>query len=195
MIARRIHTHDYTTGLNSRIAVGTIVKAFGIRGDLIIQPMTDNPARFMKLKRVFVGTADAEAVETTVSDVSINERGVRLRLGLAKDRTQAEHLIGRLLFVSEADAIRLPKGAHYIHELVGMQVIDEAGNPVGVLKDVLKYPAQDVYVVDAAGEELMIPAVRQFVKQIDAQHRTIRVQLIEGMRGMSQDKAEDHDAD
>lgn len=156
--------------------------------------MTDNPARFLKLKRVFVGRTDAETVETTVSDVTFNSRGVRLKLGLAGNRTEAEHLVGNLLFVNEEDAVRLPKGAHFIHELVGMQVIDEAGNRIGLLKDVLKYPAQDVYVIDADGEELMVPAVRQFIKHIDSQRRTIRVQLIEGMRG-TQDKADDHDAD
>lgn len=195
MTRGRIHTHSHATGLSSRIAVGVIVKAFGIRGDLIIQPMTDNPARFKSLKRVFVGATETIAVETTVADVSVNERGVRLKLGLAHNRTQAEQLIGRLLFVNQADAIRLPKGAHFIHELVGMQVVDENGIAIGVLNDVLKYPAHDVYVVDADGEELLIPVVRQFIKQIDAQRRIIRVHFIEGMRGMSQSKPDEHDAD
>lgn len=170
-------------GLSARslIAIGKIIKAHGIRGDLVILPMTDNPARFKKLKNVFVGTTEASVRETSVSGVSVESRGVRLRLAVASDRTAAERLVGSLLFVDEKDAIRLPKGTYFIHDIIGLGAVDETGAAIGVVKDVLKYPANDVYVLEKDGREILLPAVKAFIKRIDVASGTLHVKLIDGM--------------
>jgi 16S rRNA processing protein RimM len=171
--------------VNSRslIAIGKIVKAFGIRGDVVVLPMTHNAARFKKLKRVFVGAKEAESVEANVSHVVVESRGVRLQLSIASDRTAAEKIVGSLLFVDEKDSVRPPKGTFFIHDLVGLNVVDETENTIGILKDVLKYPANDVYVVVKDGKEILLPAVKEFIKKIDLETRTMRVKLIDGMLG------------
>lgn len=169
----------------SLVAIGKIVKAFGIRGDVVILPMTDNIARFKKLKRVFVGASGTAALEMQIAAMQIEQRGVRLRFANAPDRTAAEKLVGSLLFVDEKDAVRLPKGTFFVHHIVGLNVIDEDGEPIGVVKDVLKYPANDVYVVESKGKELLLPAVKEFVKKIDIEAKTMRVKLVDGMLDQS----------
>jgi 16S rRNA processing protein RimM len=163
------------------IAVGKIAKPFGIRGDLVIYPMTDNPERFKNLKRVFVGHAEDSVTETHVTHVVVEPRGVRLRLSAFASRTAAESLTGALLFVDQQDAIKPKTGSYFIHDLIALKVVDTEGNDVGVLKEVMKYPAHDVYVIERNGTEIAIPAVKDFIKNIDLEQRTMTVQLIEGM--------------
>lgn len=177
------------------LAVGKIVKAFGVRGDIAILPMTDNPGRFKKLKRVFVGRNDTDVHETAAVAAVVDTRGVRLRLAGVNTRTDAEKLVGALLFVDEQDAAPLAKGSYYVHTIIGLRVVDDAGTTLGVVKDVLKYPAHDVYVVEHNGGEVMIPAVKEFIKKIDIGKGTMRVKLIEGMLNGSAEEARDHDAD
>lgn len=177
------------------LAVGKIVKPFGIRGELVVLPMTSSPARFRKLKQVLVGPTDARVAEYGILSARVEPRGVRITLRGITDRTTAEKLVGSLLFVDEKDAVRLPKGTYFIHNIIGLRVIGENGEAIGVVKDVLKYPANDVYVVKRNGNEVLLPAVKEFIKKIDMESRTMKVRLIEGMLDDSAEGPEEPDAD
>lgn len=163
------------------LAVGKIVKPFGVRGELVVFPMTDNVERFRKLKRVYVGRSEDNVTETNVTQVAVERRGVRLRLSDCTTRTAAEALVGALLFVDEQDAVKPAEGAYFIHDLIALKVVDTDGQYVGVLRDVVRYPAHDVYVVEHNGGEVLIPAVKEFIKNIDLEHKTMTVRLIDGM--------------
>jgi len=167
--------------LTSLYAIGRVVKAFGIKGEVVVQPMTDSVSRFKKLKRVFVGLDEAGAREVAVEFVRMGTRGVRIKLHSIESRSAAEECVGSLLFVDEADRVHLPRGKYFVHDIIGMRVISEVGEEIGVVKDVLKLPANDVYVVEMNGREGMIPAVKEFVRDINVTTRTMRVRLIEGM--------------
>ena len=77
--------------------------------------------------------------------------------------------------------MKLPRGRYFVHQIVGLTVLDQHSAVVGRVRDVLKLPAHDVYVVEREGRELMIPAVREFVRGIDPESGIVRVHLIEGM--------------
>ena len=157
------------------------MKAFGVQGDLVVLPMTDDPGRFRKARTLFVGREGAVPEEIGVERAVVEPRGVRLRLRGVGDRTAAERLVGKLLFVDARHRIRLPRGRYFVHEIIGLAVVDDERGPMGVVCDVIKYPAHDVYVVDRGGRQYMIPAVREFVRAVDLETRTLRVRLIEGM--------------
>lgn len=143
--------------------------------------MTGDTRRFKKLKRVFIGMDEETVCETRVTRVAVEHRGVRLGLDSIPDRSAAEKIVGSILFVDEKDAIPPPKGAFFIHDLIGLSVVEEDGTPVGVLKDVLKVSANDIYVVENEGKEILLPAVKEFIKKIDVKAGTMSVRLIEGM--------------
>jgi 16S rRNA processing protein RimM len=168
---------------SSLLAIGTVMKSFGIRGEVVVRMMTNAPSRFKRLKTVFLGRDEATALERRIEYVRIGERGVRIKLVEIPDRTSAEQMVGNLVFVEDEHAVPLKKGTHFVHDLVGLRVVDESGEDVGILTDVLKMPGHDVYVVDDHGREVMVPAVKEFVREIDVAARKIRVHLIEGMRG------------
>lgn len=163
------------------LAVGKIVKAFGIQGDLVVRPMTDSPDRFRRLRVAYVGSDATQVEERTLERVMVESRGVRIKLTGVSDRTAAERFVGRFLFIEEQKRARLPKGRYYVHDLIGMSVVDEVRGTIGELRDVLKMPAQDVYVVDDHGKEIMIPAVKEFIRKVDLSARQMTVHLIEGM--------------
>jgi 16S rRNA processing protein RimM len=162
-------------------AVGSVVKAFGIRGEIVVQHMTDSADRFRSLRSVWMGADSQSAAEVRIEHVAVESRGVRVKLRGIDDRTAAESLHGKVLFVDEKHLVPLPAGRYFVHDVIGLTVRDEQGHELGSVADVLRYPANDIYVVRGNGNEFMIPAVREFVAAIDLAHRTMTVHLIEGL--------------
>lgn len=97
------------------------------------------------------------------------------------DRTKAETLRGRMIFVREADAEPPPDGGYYIHDLIGCRVLDAAGEPVGTLTDVVGTPAQDLWAVSSGEKVHHIPAVKEFIVSVDIGKKEIVVNLPEGL--------------
>lgn len=162
-------------------AIGTITKAFGIRGEIIVRPTTPSVERFSKLKRVLVGRTEETVQEMSVSSVALQDRGVRMSLVDVKSRNDAERLVGTLVFVEEKNRIRLPRGTYFTHDVVGLEAVDQHGRVVGIVQEILRMPANDVYVIRGNGNEIMVPAVKEFVKEFDLKKKVIHVHLIEGM--------------
>jgi 16S rRNA processing protein RimM len=104
-----------------------------------------------------------------------------MKIAGVDSRDEAEAIVGQVLFVDQKNAVKLPKGRYFIHDLIGMAVVDDEGNALGTLDDVLQYPANHIYVVRGNGREIMVPAVKDFIKAIDPATRTMTVHLIEGM--------------
>jgi 16S rRNA processing protein RimM len=178
-----------TIALRDLYAVGRILKVFGIRGECVVQPMTTSPARFRKLKRVYLASPeDIEAgrsipdTPVTVEQVGVQQRGIRVKFVEVTDRTAAESLIGYLLLVDEQHRARVPRGTYFVHDIIGMTVQTADGAQVGIVRDVLHMPAQDVYAIDTPGGELLLPAVNEFILSVDTTTRRMTVHLIEGMR-------------
>ena len=104
-----------------------------------------------------------------------------LKLKGIDDRNAAESLRGKVLFVDEAHRAKLPEGEYFVHDVLGLAVREEGGTDLGTVADVLRYPASDVYVVRGDRGEILIPAVKEFVRSVDLGARTMTVRLIEGM--------------
>jgi 16S rRNA processing protein RimM len=162
-------------------AVGSIVKAYGIRGEVVVQHLTDSTDRFRTLRKIWLGADTVTASETRIERASVDARGVRLKLKGVNTRTDAEALKGTLLFVDEQHKLHLPAGRYFVHDVIGLDVRDDRGRALGSVADVLHTAANDLYVVRGNGTEFMIPAVREFIASIDLERRTMTVHLIDGL--------------
>jgi 16S rRNA processing protein RimM len=162
-------------------AVGRIVKVFGIGGEIVVIPMTDAPGRFKSSTRLYIGNTPGVVGEYRVERSSVRPQGARLKLAGVNDRTQAQTLVGSLLFVRGSDLKRPSPGAFFIHDVIGLTVIDQDGVAVGTVRDVIRQANHDIYAVESGGREILIPAVKEFIKKIDLDQKTMRVVLIEGM--------------
>ena len=158
------------------ITVGTIVNAHGIRGEVRVQPRRVSPALLTRCKTFYI---DGQAVVPTANHV--HKSLVLMKFPGVDDMNAALALKGKNLYIRRADA-KLPEGACFDAELLGMTVCDAAtGETLGEITRVDSYPAHKVYTVRGA-REYLIPAVPDvFIKSVDLDANRMEVQVWEGM--------------
>jgi 16S rRNA processing protein RimM len=162
-------------------AVGKIVSGFGLKGFVKVQPSTQSPGRLKELREVFLGRSADDAIAYVVEDVILNNRGVFVKFLTVNDRTSSELLRGNFLFVDSHNVASPEAGSHFVHDVLGCTVTATDGRVLGVVEDIWKLPAQDVWVVRNGGKEHLIPAVGEFIQEVDTKNRRVVVRLIEGL--------------
>jgi 16S rRNA processing protein RimM len=159
----------------SLVVVGKLGRARGLQGDLFITPMTDFPERFGELEEILVrGPKSWESRRIVASDF-ISGRPV-IRFDGITNPEEASRLTNRLLAVPRTEVFELPEGSRYVFDLIGYDVVGEDDQPIGRLVDVQRYPANDVYVIEAAdNSRVVLAAVAQFVRKIDDAEKKITI--------------------
>ncbi len=152
--------------------VGRIVGAFGLKGELKVDPLTDFVERMHKGSRLRLKDA-----WVTVESFRIHKGRPLLKLSGVEDIDAAEALQWQELFSAEKATPNLEEDEFLTEELIGMAVVTAEGQEIGHVKDVLALPAHDVLVIGS----VMIPAVKEFVKDVDLVAKRITVKLIPGM--------------
>lgn len=156
------------------IEAGRIVNTHGVAGEVKIEVWLDSPAFLRRFPRIFVG-----GVEKKLLGGRVQKHFLIAKLEGVDDVNAAMALKEKTITVDRGD-IRLPKGSFFLQDILGARVVDEQGNEVGMLTDVLERPAQNIYVVQGETEHL-IPAVPEFILKTDADAGIVTVRLIEGM--------------
>ena len=158
------------------IKVGRIVNAHGIRGEVRVQPRDGDPAFLTRFKTFYI---DGQPVSPTANHV--HKSLVLMKFPGVEDMNAALTYKDKDLYIRRADA-RLPEGAYFDDELLGMGVFDAAtGEELGKLTAVENYPAHKVYTVKGR-REYLIPAVKDvFIKSVDLDRDRMEVQVWEGM--------------
>ena len=158
------------------IKVGRIVNAHGIRGEVRVQPRDGAPAFLTRFKTFYI---DGQPVSPTANHV--HKSLVLMKFPGVEDMNAALTYKDKDLYIRRADA-RLPEGAYFDDELLGMGVFDAAtGEELGKLTAVENYPAHKVYTVKGR-REYLIPAVKDvFIKSVDLDRDRMEVQVWEGM--------------
>jgi 16S rRNA processing protein RimM len=162
------------------VAIGDIVGAFGVRGELKVVPMTDFPERFAETPIVYVGD---KRRPYRVEGAHRHKQLVLLRLEGVADLDAAEPLRGTRIWIPAEQIRPLPAGSFYVHDLIGLRVQHVDGRPLGTIMDVLTDGPIDLYVVGdtPSGSEVLLPAVREFVKAIDLERGLVLVEPIPGL--------------
>lgn len=168
--------------------IGTILAASGIRGEVKVRSWSDVPGRFEVLSVVHVGRDESSVREFRVRGAKEGHDIVRLHLEGCDDRNAAEALRGLHLYVRVDAMAAPPEGRYFIHDLIGCEVRDMDGHPRGIVKDVMLLPANDVYVVDARGSEVLLPAVPAIVHSVDTTNKRI---VVHALPGLFEDEDED----
>ncbi len=167
--------------------VGRIRKAHGIRGEVVVEPLTDAPdAVFASGRRVFAGTATGDrardGAELVVSATRPFREGLLVRFDKIPDRTIAELWRDRYLLLPMAELTPPAADEVYIHDLVGMNVVLVSGAPLGEVLEVYEVPQGLVLDVKlTAGGTVVLPFRPEVVKRVSAEARTIEVDPPEGM--------------
>lgn len=177
---KRLPRPEGPSDLEAFVAIGRIQKPRGVRGEVFLLPLTDYPERFEGLTEVLLERPDGVRVSLRVEAF----RAYGKRLGIKFRGFETPEAVGRLkgsvLLVCREAVYPLPEDTFYVFEVVGLKVETEAGEAVGKVVDVLSFPANDVYVVDRDGEEVLLPAVRELI-QVDLAGGRVVVRDLEGL--------------
>jgi 16S rRNA processing protein RimM len=160
--------------------IGQIVNTHGIRGEVKVYPLTDDASRFDKLKEVFI-EEKGELSKYQVESAKHLKNTVILKLKGVETMNDAERLRQQYIKVGRWDAVRLPKDSFFICDLIESEVYDIHGEFLGKLRDVFQTGSNDVYVVKDDTREILIPALKSVVKEINLQNKKIIVDLPEGL--------------
>jgi 16S rRNA processing protein RimM len=160
------------------VVVGRITKAHGLRGEVAVQVFSDNPDRFAEGAQVYL--EDGRTLTVTAARWA----GARMLVSFegVSDRTAAEVLRGRSLVVPHSMLPELADGEYWPHQLIGCEVLTEAGRSLGRLTDVIENPANDLWAAtDDDGVETLIPAIRDVVVEVDVGVGRILVRDLPGL--------------
>ncbi len=159
------------------LAVGKLQRTHGVKGEIIMEVLTDFPDKITPGMNLFIGSRHKEY---QVASVRPSAEKMLISFSGLTDCDQVSILRNQLVYIKTADANQLPEGEFYHHEIVGMQVVDENGQPIGSIQEILVTGANDVYVVfDEDGKEILLPAIRSVVLSINKQSKRMVVRLPE----------------
>lgn len=157
------------------VAIGQIVKPFGVKGDVRVRSLSDVPGRFEGLRQVTVETPSGKTMETIVSHVRKDIDSYVIGLEAFTSPEQAASFRGSLIKIPEDQVPALPDGQYYEFQLIGMTVTDEQGELLGTLEDILDTGSHPVFVVRRGGREWLIPGRHAVIASMDVTQRTMAV--------------------
>jgi 16S rRNA processing protein RimM len=165
------------------IAIGQVTSACGIKGEVRVYPLTDFPERFKTTDTVFVCREDEDFYELyRIENARFHKGMVIIQFAQCTTRQDAEALRGAYLKVEQEKLVKLPPGHYYIHDIIGLDVYDISGSFIGVVRDVLKTGSNDVYVVQRSeGEDILVPAIKEIVREIYVEKGQMVIERREGL--------------
>lgn len=167
--------------MDDYLQVGVIANTHGIRGEVKVFPTTDDPARFKKLKQVFLDTGNGY-LEMKIEGVKFFKQFVIMKFKGFDNINEIEKYKKRPLLVDREHAVRLKKDEYFIADLIGLTVYTEDGKLLGTLTDVLQTGANDVYIVEMEDKkEVLIPAIGECILEVDLEGRKMQVHLLKGL--------------
>ncbi len=161
--------------------VGVITSTHGIRGEVKVFPTTDDPKRFKRLKEVILDTG-REKLTLKIESVKFFKQFVILKFAEYDNINDIEKYRQKSLYVTRKNAVPLRKDEYYVADLIDLKVLNETGDEIGILKDVMTTGANDVYVIAMNdGRELLLPAIKECVLAVDVETGFIKIHILDGL--------------
>jgi 16S rRNA processing protein RimM len=161
------------------VIVGRLRRSHGLRGELLVEPITDAPAEiFSAGRRVFAGDAEGEPLpdlpELIVAESRAHNNGLLVvRFEGISDRDEAARWTNRYVFVPAGELAPPAEGEVYVHELAGMRVVLESGELVGTVSDVFELPQGLALDVARPSGSVMVPFNEVFIHEVQRGARTV----------------------
>ena len=164
-------------GLPAFVAIGKFRRPHGVRGEIVMEILTQFPERIIPGLSVYVGK---RYVEHQVTKVRAIHEALLISLKGYADRDLAGEFRNQYVYMRIEDLPELPEEEFYLFELVGLRVTTEAGVEVGIVEEVMETKANDVYVIRKDdGSELLLPAIESVILDINFDDEVIVVVLPE----------------
>ncbi len=167
------------TGEPDYLAVGFLRRPHGVSGEILMDLITDFPERLKPGRPLYLGDAHTPV---TLTHIRAHGKSMLVRLEGMDTPEEAGKYRNTWLFAKTSEVPALPEGQYYQYQLLGLNVLDEEGRSLGVLREILETGANDVYVVtDEAGQETLLPVIPEVVLELKPEEGFIRVHMLEGL--------------
>lgn len=161
--------------------IGQIVNTFGIKGEVKVNPFTDDIEQFERLKSILV-EKNKKLLEVEIENVRNQKHLVILKLKNIEDMNTAEKYKGCYIKIHRKDARKLPDGTYFIADIIGSEVITDDGQKLGKVDDIYNTGSNDIYVVkDELGKQILLPGIKDVILDIDIEKQVVTVHLLEGL--------------
>ena len=166
------------------LEVGKIVNTHGLRGEVKVVPWTDYPEVFEDIETVYIKKkSDFERLD--IAGIKYQKNNLIIRFAQLKDINEAEKYKNRVLYAERASLGELPEGVYYIADLIGLDVVKEDGEKVGIISDVFNTGSNDIYEVKREGQKnLLLPVIDDVVLNIDIENKKVTVRMMEGLEDL-----------
>jgi 16S rRNA processing protein RimM len=162
------------------ILIGKIVGPHGIKGTIKVKPFTDFLERFDKDKIIKVKNKDS-LFEFLIEESFLHKNFVCLKLKGIDDINSALKFKDAEIVIEDNELKKLDKDEFYIHDLIGLKVIGEAGENIGIIVDVISLLTNDIYEIELLnGKKIFYPALKEYIQEIDIHKREMRIKNYEG---------------
>ena len=164
-----------------KLEIGQIVNTFGIKGFVKIYPYVDDITRFDDLKTVYISTKKQET-ELEIEEIKYQKNMVLAKFKGIDTVENAEKLRNSYVKIDRKDAIKLEEGQYFIVDLIGLEVYTDEGKLLGKVDDIYNTGANDIYVVkDELGKQILLPGIKDVIKEVNLDNEKIIVHLIPGL--------------
>ncbi|MGK2964978.1 MAG: ribosome maturation factor RimM [Tepidiformaceae bacterium] len=162
-------------------ALGRVLRTHGVRGELRVQPFQHGAPNLQRGRRIWVAEA-----QYTITAARPDREAWLLTFDRIRNREEAEALRGGLIEAPDASVLRADDESYFVHEIIGLEVVTDAGLRIGRIVDVLQPGANDVYVVEGPYGEVLIPAIGDVVQRIDVSAGEVHITPLDGLLDVPQ---------
>lgn len=169
------------------LAAGKIRRPHGVHGEMVVELYTDFPERLRPRTKIYLGE---KHIPMTLRSIRTHNEGMLMGFVGIDTPEDAGRYRNQMIYKPIKNIPKLTEGEYYFHQLIGLHVVDETGNFLGKLTEVIETGANDVYTVtDTDGRELLLPAIPNVILKIDLDANTMKVHLLPGLVDGSSDEA------
>jgi len=163
------------------IIIGKIVSTQGNKGEVKVIPLTDSIDRFSKLTDVFIRKGNNKKL-LKINNLKIKKDTVILKLEDIENIEKAEIIVGSFLEVKRINAVKLPKDTYFVFDIIGLEVYANENELLGKVDNIISTGSNDVYVIKNKNkQEILIPAIREVIKNIDLEKKRITINMVDGL--------------
>lgn len=161
--------------------IGQIVNHFGIKGMVKVNPFTNDISQFEELKSVLV-EKNGKLLDIQIEEVKYSKNQILLKLKGIDTVEEAEKYRNCYIKIARENAKKLSKNTYFIADLLGLTVYTDENILLGKVEDIYNSGASDIYVVKSEdGKQILLPGIKDVIKQIDLEQEKIIVHLIKGL--------------
>jgi len=169
------------SGKTSHIAIARIARTRGNRGEVLADLHTENPDRFDDLSEVWLEYDNGRHFIKKIEDAWDHKGRKVLKFEGVDTISDAETVVGCWVTIPADQAMELPEGTYFNHDLIGCSVIGIDGSLIGTVRDVLDIADNSQLVVRGGGREFLIPAVKNICIEVSIPDKRIIIDPPEGL--------------